>query len=288
MFCGLLTVAYSTLVLLFMPDSPMEARFLSDREKVIAVERLRANQMGIISREWRWDHVWETASDVKTWLWFFLIVTISCVHPHNLPYSTIITNRMQNPQRRHQHIRQPNHQILRLRIVRNHPVQHTLRRYSGNRHPRRRMAGCTVPKEGASDCPVCGDFCYRDVVDDCCAEGAEGSAFVWVLLGRTLPFVREMCYINDVCTGLLPRGHNAPRVRLGSAKHRRRYEEEVYVGCGIDWDVCGKCRPPFLYPLITIIHPRVRFIANAINKKGHRSPTLLHLPSTTISTGSYI
>ncbi|GAQ44206.1 hypothetical protein AtubIFM55763_009871 [Aspergillus tubingensis] len=77
MFCGLLTVAYSTLVLLFMPDSPMEAKFLSEREKVIAVERLRANQMGIISREWRWDHVWETAYDVKTWLWFFLIVTIS-------------------------------------------------------------------------------------------------------------------------------------------------------------------------------------------------------------------
>ncbi|KAI3009307.1 hypothetical protein CBS147346_2198 [Aspergillus niger] len=77
MFCGLLTVAYSTLVLIFMPDSPMEAKFLSEREKVIAVERLRANQMGIISREWRWDHVWETAYDVKTWLWFFLIVTIS-------------------------------------------------------------------------------------------------------------------------------------------------------------------------------------------------------------------
>ncbi|GKZ47354.1 hypothetical protein AbraIFM66951_010714 [Aspergillus brasiliensis] len=76
-FCGLLTVAYSTLVLIFMPDSPMEAKFLSSREKIIAVERLRANQMGIISRDWRWDHVWETVYDIKTWLWFFLIVTIS-------------------------------------------------------------------------------------------------------------------------------------------------------------------------------------------------------------------
>ncbi|OOF92027.1 hypothetical protein ASPCADRAFT_153328 [Aspergillus carbonarius ITEM 5010] len=77
MFCGLLTVAYSILVLIFMPDSPMEAKFLSEREKVIAVERLRANQMGIISREWRWDHVWETAYDLKTWFWFLLIVSIS-------------------------------------------------------------------------------------------------------------------------------------------------------------------------------------------------------------------
>ncbi|KAL2849846.1 major facilitator superfamily domain-containing protein [Aspergillus pseudoustus] len=75
--CGLLTVLYSLIVLIFMPDSPMEAKFLSEREKVIAVERLRANQMGIISREWRWDHVWETFRDVKTWLWFLLIVSIS-------------------------------------------------------------------------------------------------------------------------------------------------------------------------------------------------------------------
>ncbi|KAF9891125.1 hypothetical protein FE257_005061 [Aspergillus nanangensis] len=77
MFCGLLTVVYSGLVFLFMPDSPMEAKCFSDREKVIAVERLRANQMGIISREWRWDHVWETLYDLKTWCWFLLIVSIS-------------------------------------------------------------------------------------------------------------------------------------------------------------------------------------------------------------------
>jgi hypothetical protein len=77
MFCGLLTVAYSVIVFLFMPDSPMEGKFLDEREKVIAVERLRANQMGIISREWRWDHVRETFLDPKTYLWFFLIVAIS-------------------------------------------------------------------------------------------------------------------------------------------------------------------------------------------------------------------
>ncbi|KAG2412225.1 hypothetical protein HFD88_009782 [Aspergillus terreus] len=77
MFCGLLTVAFSFAVLFLMPDSPMEAKYLNDREKVIAVERLRANQMGIISRVWRWDHVWETLYDLKTWCWFFLIVTIS-------------------------------------------------------------------------------------------------------------------------------------------------------------------------------------------------------------------
>ncbi|KXH69114.1 major facilitator superfamily transporter [Colletotrichum salicis] len=77
LFCGLLTVTYSVVVLIFMPDSPMSAKYLTEREKVIAVERLRANQMGIQSGVWRWDHVWETFLDLKTWCWFVLIIAIS-------------------------------------------------------------------------------------------------------------------------------------------------------------------------------------------------------------------
>ncbi|GKT47810.1 putative transporter [Colletotrichum spaethianum] len=76
-FCGLLTVTYSLIVLVLMPDSPMSAKYLTEREKVIAVERLRANQMGIQSGVWRWDHVWETFMDLKTWCWFILVIAIS-------------------------------------------------------------------------------------------------------------------------------------------------------------------------------------------------------------------
>ncbi|KAI9164141.1 hypothetical protein HJFPF1_05780 [Paramyrothecium foliicola] len=77
LFCGLLTVAYSVPTWILMPDSPMEASFLSDREKLITIERLKVNQMGIISRQWRWDHVWETLYDLKTWCWFVLVASIS-------------------------------------------------------------------------------------------------------------------------------------------------------------------------------------------------------------------
>jgi MFS family permease len=88
LFCGLLTVCYSVAVLVLMPDSPMEAKYLGEREKVVAVERLRANQMGVASREWRWDHVWETLRDVKTWLWFLIIVSIS----YAFPFSQLLLN----------------------------------------------------------------------------------------------------------------------------------------------------------------------------------------------------
>ena len=77
LFCGLLTIIYSVFVLVLMPDSPMEAKYLTEREKVVATERLRANQMGVASRKWRWDHVWETMIDLKTWCWFIAIIAIS-------------------------------------------------------------------------------------------------------------------------------------------------------------------------------------------------------------------
>ncbi|PTB78886.1 MFS general substrate transporter [Trichoderma longibrachiatum ATCC 18648] len=77
LFCGCITVAFSLAMYLFMPDSPMEAKFLKEDEKVIAIERLRMNQMGIASGVWKWEHVREAMLDPKTWLWFCLMLTIS-------------------------------------------------------------------------------------------------------------------------------------------------------------------------------------------------------------------
>ncbi|KAI0441943.1 MFS general substrate transporter [Xylaria telfairii] len=76
-FCGTLTVLFGIIFLALMPDSPMEATYMSEREQLIAVERLRANQMGVASRKWRWDHALETLLDLKTWLWFLIMTSIS-------------------------------------------------------------------------------------------------------------------------------------------------------------------------------------------------------------------
>jgi MFS family permease len=77
LFCGLLTTVVAVLVFWFMPDSPMEAKFLSHDEKLIAIERLRMNQMGVASRVWKWDHVLEAFLDIKTWLWFSMLTAVS-------------------------------------------------------------------------------------------------------------------------------------------------------------------------------------------------------------------
>ncbi|CAG8972961.1 hypothetical protein HYALB_00008321 [Hymenoscyphus albidus] len=77
LYCGGLTLVFSVISFIFFPDSPMEAKFWKEGERDIAIERLRANQMGIVSRKWRWDHVWEAVLDPKTWCWFCLCMTIS-------------------------------------------------------------------------------------------------------------------------------------------------------------------------------------------------------------------
>jgi hypothetical protein len=60
-----------------MPDSPVEAKFLNEHDKLLAVERLRANQMGVVSTNWKWDQAIESLLDLKTWFWFALIFAIS-------------------------------------------------------------------------------------------------------------------------------------------------------------------------------------------------------------------
>lgn len=44
---GSVTMALGVILLIFLPDSPLNARFLSKEERLLAVERIRSNQSGI-------------------------------------------------------------------------------------------------------------------------------------------------------------------------------------------------------------------------------------------------
>ncbi|KAH7102698.1 MFS general substrate transporter [Auriculariales sp. MPI-PUGE-AT-0066] len=73
LFIGALTICCSPVVYFFLPDSPSTAKFLTQQEKVVAIERLRANNQGTESKEWKWSQVWDTFLDPKTYLWFLLM-----------------------------------------------------------------------------------------------------------------------------------------------------------------------------------------------------------------------
>lgn len=51
-----------------LPNSPLNAWFLTPEERIIAVERLRAGQTGVRNQKIKWSQIREAALDVKVWL----------------------------------------------------------------------------------------------------------------------------------------------------------------------------------------------------------------------------
>lgn len=65
---GAMTLVWAIVVGVFLPDNPVKAKFISHRQKAIAVERMRADQTGIENKQFKWDQVRDTLKDPKTWL----------------------------------------------------------------------------------------------------------------------------------------------------------------------------------------------------------------------------
>lgn len=79
LFAGALTILFGGFCC-FMPDSPVEAWFLTHEEKVAAVERLRQDQSGVRSHKIKTKHIWAAVKDVKYWL---VAIMMACVYTTN-------------------------------------------------------------------------------------------------------------------------------------------------------------------------------------------------------------
>lgn len=53
LWTGLMTAAFGVLLFIFMPDNPLKARFLSPRERILVIERIRGNQQGVGNRHFK-------------------------------------------------------------------------------------------------------------------------------------------------------------------------------------------------------------------------------------------
>ena len=73
---GLITVSVGILIILFLPDNPMRAKFLSHNEKVFVIERLRENQTGIENKTFKLKQALAAFADPQIWL-LCLITSIS-------------------------------------------------------------------------------------------------------------------------------------------------------------------------------------------------------------------
>lgn len=75
---GLLTVVTGVFLVWYMPDNQLNAKFLNQKEKLIAVERIRENFQGIGNRVWSWPQFREAFMDPRTYLYvlFSLLMNI--------------------------------------------------------------------------------------------------------------------------------------------------------------------------------------------------------------------
>ena len=65
---GGLAIIVGICVLIWLPDSPVHARVLTQEERIAALERVRDDQGGTASRHWKKDQIIEAVTDVRTWL----------------------------------------------------------------------------------------------------------------------------------------------------------------------------------------------------------------------------
>ncbi|KAI0149369.1 major facilitator superfamily domain-containing protein [Pestalotiopsis sp. NC0098] len=75
---GLITVAWSAVVWVFLPDSPMTARFLTPAERETAALRPMKFQRTTQTKKWDKGQFIEAITDVKSW-WFFLFSFVTCI-----------------------------------------------------------------------------------------------------------------------------------------------------------------------------------------------------------------
>lgn len=88
---GVLAIFNGILVVFFLPDSPVNARFLTPEERVAALERVRLDQAGTHNKHIKKYQIVETFKDVRTWLLFLIIMTIGVPNGGDSAFSNIIT-----------------------------------------------------------------------------------------------------------------------------------------------------------------------------------------------------
>lgn len=77
LFVGLVTVVSAPIVYWKLDNDIPSARFLSEPEKAQAMERLRANQTGTGTREFKMRHVVEAGLEPKTYIWIGMAMLLN-------------------------------------------------------------------------------------------------------------------------------------------------------------------------------------------------------------------
>lgn len=65
---GAFSLLWAAVLYVFLPDSPVQCWYFSDREKFVCLERVKDNNTGMEDKTFKWYQVRECLTDPKTWL----------------------------------------------------------------------------------------------------------------------------------------------------------------------------------------------------------------------------
>lgn len=71
---GSITFSWGIVLLFLLPGSSVHAKFLTEHERALAVDRVKSNNTGIENKEFKVKQLYEALLDVKTWLLFLFAV----------------------------------------------------------------------------------------------------------------------------------------------------------------------------------------------------------------------
>ncbi|KAJ8590317.1 MFS general substrate transporter [Rhizopogon salebrosus TDB-379] len=87
---GALAVVIGIIVLIWLPDSPVNASMLTKQERIAALERVRNDQGGTENKKFKKDQVIEALTDIRTWLVVFSTVLTTIPNGALTNFSNII------------------------------------------------------------------------------------------------------------------------------------------------------------------------------------------------------
>ncbi|KAI8934304.1 hypothetical protein NX059_009043 [Plenodomus lindquistii] len=87
---GSCSFAMGIVTLLFLPDLPTTAKFLTERQRLIAIDRVASNRQGVKNKHFKPYQAWQTLYDPKTWILFVMATGAQIPNSALTSFSSII------------------------------------------------------------------------------------------------------------------------------------------------------------------------------------------------------
>ncbi|KAI1379313.1 putative allantoate permease [Hypoxylon crocopeplum] len=91
---GAITTIWAAVLYIFLPSSPVEAWWLTDRQKFVCLERVRKSNTGIEDKKIKWYQIKECLLDPKSWLISIFACALNIPNGGLVTFAAIIVNGM--------------------------------------------------------------------------------------------------------------------------------------------------------------------------------------------------